>query len=322
MNSFGVNFRINIFGESHGKSIGVTIDGTPPGIALSEQDFDKDISRRKTGSKGTSSRLENDKPIILSGIFNGKTTGAPITIIFENNNTKSKDYSQFVEHPRPGHADFVANIKYNNYQDYRGGGHFSGRITLPLVAAGVVAKKIVDKININAKVLSLAGNIDIEQTLNIAIKENNSIGGIVECEAKNIPIGFGEPFFNSVESLISHAVFSIPGVKGIEFGSGFESANHIGIDNNDIIIDTSGKTETNNAGGINGGITNGNNLIFRIAIKPTSSIYKPQKTLNIKTKKIETLQISGRHDICFAMRTPVIVEAITAIVLADFLITK
>ena len=174
--------------------------------------------------------------------------------------------------------------------------------------------------SINAKIVSLAGSTELEDAIDNALKENNSIGGIVECRAENIPIGLGEPFFNSVESIISHAVFSIPGIKGIEFGNGFESASLTGFENNDAIVDKSGKTKTNNSGGINGGITNGNDLVFKIAIKPTSSISKPQNSINLKTNKMEDLQIKGRHDVCFALRTPVIVEAITALVLADFVV--
>lgn len=322
MNNFGLNLRISIFGESHGKSIGITIDDCPSGIELFVKDFEEDIQRRRTGAKGTSIRTEEDNPIIMSGVFNNKTTGAPITIIFENNDINSKDYSQFLDQPRPGHADFTANIKFNTNQDYRGGGHFSGRLTLPLVAAGVIAKKIIKTIKIGAEITEIGGSINIEDAINKAIAENNSVGGIIECKATNIPIGLGEPFFNSVESLISHAAFSIPGVKGIEFGTGFGSASLTGIENNDVIINNLGKTKSNNSGGINGGITNGNDLFFRLAIKPTSSISKIQQTLNLKTNKMEDLQINGRHDICFALRVPVIVEAITALVLADLLITN
>lgn len=318
MNRFGHKYRISIFGESHGEKIGLVIDGCPAGIAISEKDFEKDLLRRKSGAKGTTPRIESDKPEIVSGVFNGKTTGAPLTILFSNDNTKSKDYSNLVNHPRPSHADFVAEVKYDGFQDYRGGGHFSGRITLVLVAAGVVAKKIINDIEISAKITELQGNKNIEQALDNAIKQGDSIGGIIECKANNIPVGLGEPFFNSVESQISHLAFSIPGIKAIEFGAGFEGTKMFGSEFNDNFIDRNGKTETNNAGGINGGITNGNELVFRVAVRPTASISKAQKTFNHESLEIEELTIKGRHDLCIALRVTVIIEAITAIALADF----
>lgn len=318
MNKFGENFRLSIFGESHGDFIGITIDGCPAGINIQIDDFKKDLFRRKTGAKGTSKRTENDIPKIISGVFNGKTTGSPITIIFENNNLISKDYKQFIDSPRPGHADLTAKIKYKNYNDYRGGGHFSGRLTIAIVAAGVIAKKIISDIKISAKITELNGKKNFDKEIEKAIDLNDSIGGIVECVAKNIPVGLGEPFFNSVESTISHLAFSIPGVKGIEFGKGFEGTKMYGSEFNDLIINKSGKTKTNNSGGLNGGITNGNNLVFRIAIRPTASIPKAQQSFNFKTNKIDNLEIKGRHDVCIALRIPVIAEAITAICLTDF----
>ncbi len=319
MNTFGQLFRISIFGESHGEVVGVTIDGVKSGMSLTLKDFEADILRRKSGAKGTTTRIEDDKPQIISGLFKGFTTGAPLTIVFENKNVQSVDYEYIRDTPRPGHADFVALKKFQGFNDYRGGGHFSGRLTLAIVAAGVVAKKQIGKINIEAKLLSAGGSIDIEAMIEQAIAENDSIGGIVECNATNIPIGLGEPFFNSVESVISHLAFSIPAVKGIEFGAGFETTTMKGSQHNDPLIDISGKTETNHSGGISGGITNGNDLIFRVAVKPTPSIGKEQLTVNMKTGKRESLKISGRHDACIALRMPVIIEAITAIVLADLI---
>jgi len=316
MNSFGRIFKIQIFGESHGHSVGVVIDGCPAGISIKENDFKYDLLRRKSGAKGTTSRKEVDIPLIISGIHKDYTTGAPISILFKNGNTRSSDYN-FRNHPRPGHADFVANKKFNSFNDERGGGHFSGRITVGVVAAGVIAKKINPNIEIKAKLIEAGGNNNISEAIDDAIKKNNSIGGIIECTIKNAPIGLGEPFFDSVESLISHAMFSIPGVKAIEFGSGFNSAKMTGIEHNDLIINVEGKTKTNNASGINGGITNGNNIVFRIAVKPTSSIFKAQETFNFETNKIGNLQIKGRHDACFALRVPVIVEALTGCTLAD-----
>ncbi len=318
MNNFGNKYRISIFGESHGKSVGILIDGCPTGILLNEDDFTSDLFRRKSGVRGTTSRIETDLPIIKSGVFNGKTTGAPIFIEFENTNIRSEDYSNLISQPRPSHADFVAHKKFNGYQDYRGGGHFSGRLTLGLVAAGVVAKKIIHDIKVTANLTEVAGNNNIKQAVENAIKENNSVGGIIECVAKNMPIGLGEPFFNSVESQISILAFSVPGIKAIEFGAGFEGAKMKASQFNDVIIDKNGTTKTNNSGGINGGITNGNNLFFRVAVRPTASISLAQHTFNFETNKTEELVVKGRHDACIALRVPVIIEAITAIALADF----
>ncbi|RUT79977.1 chorismate synthase [Ancylomarina longa] len=317
MNNFGRIFRISIFGESHGKGVGVTIDGCPAGISLTEEDLMPDLGRRKSGARGTTPRIEKDLPAILSGTFEGKTTGAPLIILFRNKNTKSKDYSNLLDSPRPGHADFVAQHKFGKHNDYTGGGHFSGRITLGIVAAGVVAKKILGDINIDAKLTEIGGKTDFDAAIEEALLEQDSIGGIVECKASNMPIGYGEPFFDSVESLISHLIFAIPATKGIEFGSGFAAAKMKGSQHNDNFIDESGKTETNNAGGINGGISNGNDLVFRVAIKPTSSIGKAQNTMNFAKGKVESLLIEGRHDACIALRIPVIIEAAAAIALAD-----
>ncbi len=317
MNSFGKLFRVSIFGESHGKSVGVVIDGCPAGIKLKPEDFLYDISRRKPGAKGTTPRIEKDLPILKSGVYEGYTTGTPISIEFENNNTRSKDYGLVKDIPRPGHADFTAFCKYSGYNDYRGGGHFSGRLTVGLVAAGVVAKKIIPAINFKAELIEAGGIKDIDAAVKKAILESDSVGGIVECCISGLHAGLGEPFFDSVESLISHMIFSIPAVKGIEFGAGFNSVRLTGSQNNDLIMDKAGKTSTNNSGGINGGITNGNDIIFRVAVKPTPSISKKQKTFNMKTNKMTQLSIEGRHDACIALRMPVIVEAATAIVLAD-----
>jgi len=317
MNSFGTIFRINIFGESHGKWVGVTIDGCPAGIDLTESDLLPDLERRKPGAAGTTPRKEDDAPIFVSGVFNYKTTGAPLTIVFENNNTRSADYESLRDTPRPGHADFVLDKKFNGYNDYRGGGHSSGRLTVALVAAGVVAKKILTGVNINASLTEAGGNTEIEAAINKAIADQDSIGGIVTCTVNGLPVGIGEPFFNSVESVISHAVFSIPAVKGIEFGSGFAAALMTGSEHNDAIIDDLGTTITNNAGGINGGISNGNEVYFRVAIKPTSSTPQQQHTWNNKSQSVEAFTVKGRHDLCIALRVPVVVEAVTAIALAD-----
>lgn len=324
MNSFGTLFRVSIFGESHGPSVGISIDGCPPGIPLAVEDFSVDIERRKGGmQKGTTPRKEADLPIILSGHFNGFTTGAPLTIIFENNNTRSGDYEKLRQFPRPGHADFVASQKYKGFEDYRGGGHFSGRLTVCLVAAGVVAKKILATVNeaiaCNATILEIGGETDLEKGLQNAIDAKDSVGGIVECVVKNIPMGWGEPFFDSAESLLSHAVFAIPAIKGVEFGAGFKAAKMYGSDHNDTLDSLEGKTGTNHAGGIVGGITNSNDIIFRVAVKPTSSTPKEQQTLNIESGNVETFSVKGRHDLCIALRVPVVLEAVTAMVLADLM---
>ena len=318
MNSFGRVFRIHLFGESHGAAVGVCVDGCPPGIPLVPGDFDYDLSRRQPGARGTTPRKEDDRPELISGVFNGHTTGAPLTIVFANKNTRPKDYSSVLRQPRPGHADMVAAKRFRGYQDYRGGGHFSGRLTLPLVAAGVLAKKIVHDISISARLKEAGGSETVEMNVEKALQEGDSIGGIVECVSENIPLGWGEPFFDSVESVISHLAFAIPAIKGIEFGSGFRSATMRGSEHNDPIIDKSGKTKSNNAGGISGGLTNGNPLVFRVAVKPTSSISREQKSIDRETGKVEAMEVRGRHDACIALRVPVVVEAITAIALADF----
>lgn len=326
MNSFGKSFRVQIFGQSHGEYVGIIIDGCPPGIPIAPEDFKEDIERRKPGAKGTTPRKEDDIPEIISGVFNGKSAGSPMTILFKNSNTRSSDYEKQRAVPRPGHADFVAHKKFNGFEDFRGGGHFSGRLTVALVAAGVVAKKVIasfsagKKIKIHSAILEIGGEKDLEKGLQKAIDAKDTIGGIVECKVSNLPIGLGEPFFDSAESLISHAAFSIPAVKGIEFGAGFAAAKMFGIEHNDAIINADGSTATNNAGGIVGGITNGNELVFRVVVKPTSSTPKEQQTLNVESGNVEPFSVKGRHDLCIALRVPVVLEAVTAMVLADLLI--
>lgn len=326
MNSFGRIFRVNIFGESHGESAGVNIDGVPAGLPLTVEDFLEDIERRKGGTqKGTTPRQESDLPIFKSGVFNNKTTGAPLTILFENNNTRSGDYQKQRAVPRPGHADFVASKKFGGFEDYRGGGHFSGRLTVCLVAVGVVAKKLLqlaNNIQVKANILEIGGEADLEKGLQRAIDAKDTIGGIVECRVNGLPIGLGEPFFDSAESLLAHAAFAIPAVRGVEFGTGFAAARMFGTEHNDAIEDMTGKTVTNHAGGIVGGITNGNELVYRIAIKPTSSTPKDQFTLNWETQQMETFSVKGRHDLCIALRVPVVMEAVTAMVLADLMMLE
>ena len=333
MNTFGRKFRVSIFGESHGELIGVVLDGVPAGLELSEQDFEADILRRKSGAKGTTPRIEADQPMIVSGLFEGHTTGAPLTIVFNNTNTHSSDYSLFAAMPRPGHADLTAALKWDDCQDPRGGGHFSGRLTLPIVAAGVVAKKMLADLTIldetpcnevNAAIVELGGMSDPEAwpgAIDEAVKEGDSLGAIVECTVPNINPGYGEPFWDSVESQIAHAVFAIPGVRAIEFGDGFAAAAMKGSEHNDP-IGADCRPSKNGAGGANGGITNGAPIVFRVAFKPTASIRKAQQTYNFAKDEIDTLEVPGRHDVCFALRAPVVVEAMTAIVLADLACVK
>jgi chorismate synthase len=323
MNQFGKLFKVNIFGESHGESVGVVIDGCPAGMPLSVEDFIEDTERRKGGmQKGTTPRQEEDLPLFKSGVFNGKTTGAPLTLLFENKNTRSGDYEKQRAVPRPGHADFVAHEKFGGHEDYRGGGHFSGRLTLCLVAAGVVAKKMLSPLKVIASITEIGGETDIEKGLQKAIEQKDSVGGIVECHVQGLPIGLGEPFFESVESLLAQAAFAIPAVRGIEFGTGFQAARMYGIDHNDAIENKEGKTRTNHAGGIVGGITNGNELVFRIAIKPTSSTPKEQQTYNWETGQVDSFAVRGRHDLCIALRVPPVLEGITAMVLADLMLRE
>ncbi|MDR2883460.1 MAG: chorismate synthase [Alistipes sp.] len=332
MNSFGQNFRITIFGESHGEALGVVMDGVTPGIQLGADDFAADLARRRGGTApGTTPRKEADTPGIVSGLLDGHTTGAPLTVMFRNANTRSADYANLADHPRPSHADLVAARKFRGFNDPRGGGHFSGRVTLGLVAAGVVAKKMLSPVAANgesarngvvfsSETVEIAGCDDknrFDEVIAEAMRDGDSVGGIIECRATGVPVGLGEPFFDSVESVAAHLLFSIPAVKGVEFGAGFGSARLRGSQNNDPIVDAQGKTASNNDGGINGGITNGNDIVLRVAIKPTASIAREQQTFNFATGEIAPLKIQGRHDACIALRAAVVVEAALAIALAD-----
>ena len=323
MNSFGSLFRVHIYGESHGSGIGVLIDGVPSGIKLTLEDFTKDLSKRKSGKIGTTPRKEDDIPNIISGVFNDFTTGAPINIFFENKNTDSKVYTDFKSHPRPGHADFSATKKYSGFNDIRGGGHFSGRLTLALVAAGVIAKKILNDFIFSSEIESIGilNKLEFDKKLENYLLETahsgDSLGGTISLTIKNVPIGLGEPFFNSVESVLSSIIFSIPGIKGVEFGAGFKGTEFLGSKFNDCFIYKSGKTSSNNNGGINGGITNGNDIFLKVAVKPTSSIFKSQETFNFKDNNIQSLKINGRHDVAFLLRVPIVLENAVAIALAD-----
>ena len=322
MNTFGRLFRVNIFGESHGKCVGALIDGCPAGLELSIEDFAADLERRKSGRPGTTARREEDIPSIMSGLLNSRTTGAPILILLDNKDTDSEAYGKIRMTPRPGHADFVAFQKFGGLNDYRGGGTFSGRLTAALVAAGVVAKKLLSPMSMEAQLLEAGGSTEIGSEIERAIQMGDSIGGMVGCKVKGLPVGLGEPFFDSVESLLSHLIFSIPGIKGIEFGVGFACSRMSGSEYNDEIISVTGETRTNNAGGINGGITNGNDILFRVAVKPTSSISRAQQTIDLETGLQRELIVGGRHDTCIALRAPVIVEAAAAVVMADLMLVE
>lgn len=321
MNSWGNRFRVTLWGESHGAQVGVTIDGVPAGIALAESDFETDLARRRAGAAGTTPRKESDAPHIVSGLYRGFTTGAPLTVEFLNENTRSGDYASLASHPRPSHADWVAMKKFHGYNDPRGGGHFSGRITLALVTAGVVAKKILGSgVTFHTDIIEIGGSADKERFADIiesARMDRDSVGGVVECRAEGVAAGLGEPFFDSAESLMAHLLFSVPAVKGVEFGSGFAAARMRGSEHNDPIIDAEGHTSTNHAGGIVGGITNGNAIVVRAAVKPTASISREQLSFNCASGQVDSLVIKGRHDVCITLRAAVVVESAVAIALAD-----
>lgn len=321
MNSWGNRFRVTLWGESHGAQVGVTIDGVPAGIALAESDFEADLARRRAGAAGTTPRKESDAPHIVSGIYRGFTTGAPLTVEFLNENTRSGDYASLASHPRPSHADWVAMKKFHGYNDPRGGGHFSGRITLALVTAGVVAKKILGSgVTFHTDIIEIGGSTDKESFADIIEStrmDRDSVGGVVECRAEGVAAGLGEPFFDSAESLMAHLLFSVPAVKGVEFGSGFAAARMRGSEHNDPIIDAEGHTSTNHAGGIVGGITNGNAIVVRAAVKPTASISREQMSFNCASGQVDSLVIKGRHDVCITLRAAVVVESAVAIALAD-----
>lgn len=352
---WGNKIKVSIFGESHGNAIGINIDGLPSGLELNLDDIAYEMRRRAPGKSPLSTaRSEDDIPEILSGYFNGKTTGTPLCAIIRNTNTRSKDYSLLKDVMRPGHADYSGNIRYNGFNDYRGGGHFSGRITAPLVFAGAVCKQILKEkgIIVAAHVKSIKNIKDksfIDSTLDLnylnslkgfelplidkSIEENmrkeileakedmDSVGGTVECGVFGISAGVGNPFFDSVESTLAHLLFSVPAVKGVEFGRGFELTSMRGSEANDEIYYEGGvvKTKTNNNGGILGGITNGMPIILTTAIKPTSSIGKKQNTINIGSKENTILKVEGRHDPCIVQRAIPVIEAVTAIAICELL---
>jgi chorismate synthase len=355
-NIFGTNFVVVSFGESHGKCIGAVIDGCPAGLKLNLEQIQLELNRRKPGQSSVSTpRHEEDKLEILSGIFNGYTTGAPITMLVWNKDIDSSKYEKIKHTPRPGHADFTAYLKYGGFNDYRGGGRFSGRITIAFVLAGAIAKQLLFQtleIEILAHTVALGG-IEVERPITTdEIKANveqnpircadpiiaekmikkieeakisgDSLGGIIESICTGIPIGLGEPIFRTVESELSKILFAIPAVKGVDFGAGFRCTALLGSQHNDnFIIDNNRvQTETNNAGGILGGITNGMPITCRIAIKPTASISKPQKSVDLQTMKPTKLLVEGRHDPVIVPRAVPVVEAAIAIVLADLAIQR
>lgn len=322
MNSFGKLIRMEIFGESHGSCVGVLLDGIPAGIEVNLEEIALLLDRRRTGKVGTSARREADIPKFKSGVYQNKTTGVPILISFPNKSVKSSDYEQVKDIPRPNHADLTASQKYFGYNDLRGGGHFSGRLTAGLVVAGYFAQKIIPQVTISAKIETIGGEADYHSLLAEAIAQKDSLGAEISCIVENLPCGLGEPFFDSVESLLAHAIFSIPGVKGIQFGLQKDPTRAKGSEYNDQIIDATGTTQTNNSGGIGGGITNGNKLEFKVAIKPTASIGKAQKSFSFSQNKLVEFAIPGRHDVCFGLRVPVVIEAVTIFVLADLYLQR
>lgn len=353
-NTFGNNVSVTLFGESHGASVGAVVDGLPAGVKVNEAFISHQLDLRRPFGKISTSRQEVDNFEILSGVFNGKTTGTPICIVIPNENTQSKDYSKTYGNARPGHADYTAFCKYNGCEDYRGGGHFSGRITAGLVAAGAIAIDLLAEkgIKTGTHIAKCAGVedssfADLENDINLlsdkmfavlsdekgermisniekAAESGDSVGGVLETAVVGLPVGIGEPWFDSVESILSHALFSIPAVKGVEFGAGFSCADMLGSQMNDsfFLEDNKTITKTNNNGGINGGITNGMPVIFRCAVKPTPSISKEQETVDFINNENTVLSVKGRHDPCIVHRARVVVDSVTALVLCDLLSQK
>lgn len=325
MNTYGTLFRVSIYGESHGKAIGVLIDGIPAGIKLNLNHIKEDLDKRRPGGKGTTTRIEGDDFSILSGYFNGYTTGTPLHVMIENQNTRSEDYENLKKHPRPGHADFVGEVKYKGFQDYRGGGHFSGRLTAAIVVAGAIAKQMIP-FQISSKIVQLGNETDhtkFDQLIDKLQQEKDSIGGIIEIKATNMMVGLGEPFFYKLDAEIAKMMFSIPAVKGVEIGDGFHGVHLKGSEFNDAMIDASGKTKTNHSGGVSGGISNGNDLVINVMMKPASSIGKVQQTFDFIQNDVKELEVRGRHDSVIIKRAGIVLESALAISLADFyLISK
>ncbi len=319
MNTIGTLFRLTLYGESHQAAIGVVIDGVPPGIPIDEDAIARALKARNPDAVGTTPRKEKDRFQITSGIFEGRTTGSPIHVMIENKDVRSKDYDHLRRHPRPGHSDFVAHRKYGGFNDHRGGGRFSGRLTAPLVVAGSIAKQVVP-FSFSHRIKQLGTLTDmtkLDPYLESVKAEGDSVGGIIELRVDDVPVGLGEPMFEKVESKAAQILFSIPAVKGVEFGTGFEGITMKGSAFNDTIEDDTGKTLTNHSGGVSGGITNGNPLIVKVFIKPTSSIQKSQETYHTEHGRRETMEIKGRHDVAIARRAPIVLESVLAVVMAD-----
>lgn len=356
-NTFGHNFSVTIFGESHGEAIGAVIDGLAPGIPLDMEFINSVMDKRKAKGRISTQRKEADEIHIVSGYFNGYTTGTPLTILIQNTNTRSKDYEKTKNRLRPSHADYTAQVKYQGYQDYRGGGHFSGRITAPLVAAGAIAMQVLSSkgIMIGSHILNCKGvkddafasdmktleaqiqqmnsvdfavlkeqaAIDMRAIMEEAASNGDSVGGILESCILHVPAGIGEPFFDSIESTLSHLLFSVPAVKGVEFGLGFEFANLYGSEANDALIYTDHmETRTNNNGGINGGISNGMPIRIKTVIKPTPSIYKEQDTVDLASKEAVKLSIQGRHDPAIIHRARIVVDSVLALGILDLIMER
>jgi chorismate synthase len=352
-NSIGKEFVVTSFGESHGKRVGVIVDGCPAGLPLSEKDIQAELDRRiPPQPKIVSGRIEKDVAEIQSGIFNGFTTGAPIAMLVENKEADSSDYEAIKDLPRPGHADYAVRVKYGGFNDYRGGGRFSGRVTVSLIMAGAVAKKLLSLFDVDVLAYAKAiGNVRMSKSLSFeeirkrryetavrcpdlacaeameeaivkARKEGDSLGGIIEIIALNVPVGVGEPLFDSLDADIAKMLFTIPAVKGVEFGAGFKAAELKGSQNNDAYLmrDVKAATLTNNAGGILGGMSSGMPIVVRIAVKPTPSIAKKQQTVNLSKMEDATIKVTGRHDPCVIPKAVPAAEAAVAIVLADHMI--
>ena len=344
----GLALRLSIFGQSHSEAIGMTLDGLPAGLPIDLDKLQGFLNRRAPGQNDWSTpRKEEDRPEFLCGLKDGCTCGAPLTAIIHNNNTRPKDYSRLKITPRPGHADYTAEVKYRGFQDYSGGGHFSGRLTAPLCIAGGVLKQMLESkgITVDARIAAIAGIRDdspftasvadkrfpvvddavgeqMREAIQAARAEGDSVGGVIECVARGLPVGVGEPMFDGLENRIARAVFAVPAVKGIEFGAGFAAANMRGSENNDPFTVRDGRIETltNNAGGILGGISNGMPVVFRVAVKPTPSIAKEQQSVNLNTMQPEALRITGRHDPCIVPRAVPVIEAAAALAISDLIL--
>ena len=323
MNTLGEVFRVSICGESHGEALVATIDGVPAGLAVDHEQLRAAMLRRQGEGRFVTARREPDEVAFVAGVYQGHTTGAPIALLIKNRDTRSEDYTRLMHHPRPGHADMVASVRYRGFNDPRGGGAYSGRLTAAMVAAGTIAKLVLAPAELHAELIQVGPSTrraEWDALLAATATRGDSLGGIVALRGNGLPIGIGEPPFDGVEPLLAKALMAIPGARGVEFGDGFASASMLGSAHNDPYLDGQGHTATNHAGGANGGLTNGNELTLRVAFKPTPSIARPQETFHLSQKRMETLRIGGRHDVCFALRTPVIVESYAAIALADLLL--